>query len=411
MQSSLSCAARPPLDGKRNKNMKAFFARSKKWLLPISVLVVAYGIATVIRNAGPEIEVVTPEPQAFVVRVITAQPERVRLTVDSQGEVTAQHTIDFVSELQGGITRVAPAFVTGGYFKTGDVLLQIDPTDYELARVRAEARVAEEVETMEVEKSEAALAAEGLFPLREARVASAEARVQSARAELAQTDADLKRTRIKAPFDGRVLFTQVGLGQYVSKGQTLGRLYSTGIAEIRLPLSDRQLRYLDVPFGARPTDKLPATPVTLRAEVGGRPGEWQGELHRMEGAVDPDNRVWFAVARVNDPYGLHQPEQTTPLAIGLFVEAEIEGRTVDNVYRLPRSALRNQDNVLIADADNRLRRRKVTVLRTDFESVLITSGIEDGDRICVSPVEAFVDGLLVEVVYENVSTDHLALQK
>ena len=390
--------------------MKALFTRHKKWMLPVAVLAVAYGVATVIRNVGPEIEVVTPEPQPLVVRVITAQPERVRLTVNSQGEVSAEHRIDLVSELQGSITRVAPAFVTGGYFRTGDVLLEIDATDYELARVRAEAQVAEELETMEVEKSEAALAAEGLFPLREARVASAEARVQSARAELAQAEADLKRTKIKAPFDGRVLFTQVGLGQYVNKGQALGRLYSTGIAEIRLPLTDQQLRYLDLPFGARPTDEFPDTAVTLLAEVGGRAAEWQGKLHRMEGAVDPDSRVWYAVVRVDDPYGLQDPEQQAPLAVGLFVEAEIEGRTVDNVFQLPRSALRNEDNVLIVDADNRLRRRKVDVLRTDFKSALISSGLQAGDRVCVSPVEAFVDGLLVEIVPDNTPAEKLAVK-
>jgi RND family efflux transporter MFP subunit len=390
--------------------MKALFTRHKKWLLPVAVLVVAYGIATVIRNAGPEIEVVTPEPQPLVVRTVTAQPQQVRLNLSSQGQVSAEHMIDLVSELQGSITRVAPAFVTGGYFKAGDVLLQIDPIDYELARVRAEARVAEEMEELEVEKSEAELAAEGLFPLREARVASGEARVQSARAELAQAEADLKRTRIRAPYDGRVLFTQVGLGQYVGKGQVLGRIYSTDIAEIRLPLTDQQLRYLDLPFGARPNDPLPETPVILRAEVGGRSAEWQGTLHRMEGAVDPDNRVWYAVVRVDDPYGLQAPEQITPLAVGLFVEAEIEGRTVDAVFRLPRSALRNEDDVLIADNENRLRRRKVEVLRTDFSSVYITDGLEAGDQVCVSPVEAFVDGLLVEVVAELASAEHLAVK-
>jgi multidrug efflux pump subunit AcrA (membrane-fusion protein) len=94
----------------------------------------------------------------------------------------------------------------------------------------------------------------------------------------------------------------------------------------------------------------------------------------------------------------------------LFVEAEIEGRTVDAVFRLPRSALRNEDDVLIADNENRLRRRKVEVLRTDFSSVYITDGLEAGDQVCVSPVEAFVDGLLVEVVAEPVSAEHLAVK-
>lgn len=391
--------------------MKQIVNRHKKWLLPVAVVAIAYAIGAVIRNAGPEIEVVTPEPQPLVVRVITAQPERVHLTVTSQGEVTAEHTVDLASELQGTIERLGPAFLTGGYFDRGDVLLELDATDYELARVRAEARVAEETEAMEVEKSEAELASAGLFPLREAQVASAEARVRSARAELAQADADLERTRIRAPFDGRLWFPQVDLGQYVGKGQALARLYSTGIAEVRLPLTDGQLRYLDHPFGTGPTGDPPATPVTLRAEVGGRPVEWQGRLHRMEGAVDPDNRVWYAVARVDDPYGLNDSVQAAPLAVGLFVEAEIQGRTVENVFRLPRAALREEDHILIADADNRLRRRKVEVLRTDFESALISSGLEAGDRVCVSPVEAFVDGLLVEVMPDSISTDQFASQK
>jgi len=389
--------------------MKQMFERHRKWLLPVSVLVVAYGIANVIRNAGPEVEVVTPEPQPLAVRVITVQPETVSMTVSSQGEVTAEYTIDFVSELQGSITSVAPAFVNGGYFEAGDVLVEIDRTDYELALVRAEALVAEQVEQLEVEKSEAALAAEGLFPLREAQVASAEARVRSARAELAQAEADLRRTRIRAPFAGRVLFTQVDLGQFVAKGQALGRLYSTGIAEIRLPLTDQQLRYLDLPFGARPSDDLPDTPVMLSATVGGQATQWSGQLDRMEGAVDPDNRVWYAVARVDDPYGLARSERITPLAVGLFVEAKIAGRKVDGVYRLPRSALRDRNAVLITDVDNRLRRREVEVLRTDFESVLIDGGLQPGERVCVSPIEAFVDGLFVEVVPETSATDQLAL--
>lgn len=380
-----------------NKTSAAY----KKWLLPIGVLAVAYGIATVIRNTGPELEVITPEPQPLVVRVVTAHPEQVRLTVSSQGEVDAEYMIDLVSELQGKIKSVSPAFLTGGYFVTGDVLLEIDPADYKLTRIIAEAKVAEASEDLEIEKSEAELAAKGLFPLREAKVASAQARVKSARADLAKAEADIERTKIRAPFDGRVLFTQVDLGQYLNKGQVLGRIFSTGIAEISLPLTDQQLRFLDQPFGTQSNDTPLDTPVTLRAEVGGQPVVWQGRLHRMSGALDPDNRVWYAVARVDDPYGLNAPDLKPPLVVGLFVDAEIQGRTVDGVFRLPRSALRNQDDVFLVDADNRLRRRQVEVLRTDFASVYISGGLKDGDRICISPIEAFVDGLLVESVDDS----------
>jgi RND family efflux transporter MFP subunit len=317
--------------------------------------------------------------------------------------------IDLVSELPGKVRRVAPAFLTGGYFNTGDVLLELDPTDFELARIRAAAAVAEANEELEIEKTEAELARQGLFPLREAKVASAAARVQSAKAELAQADADLQRTRIRAPFDGRVLFTQVDLGQYVSTGQTLGRIFSTAVAEIRLPLNDQQLQYLEKPFGAGRNDQPLDTPVTLTADIGGQTVTWQGRLDRMDGAVDADNRVWYAIAHVDDPYGLQNPQQETPLVVGLFVEAEIAGRKVDNVFQLPRSALRNQNEMLIVDNSERLRLRQVKVLQTDFDSVYVVDGIDPGDRVCISPVETFIDGLLVEVVTDISSDDQLAI--
>ncbi len=171
-----------------------------------------------------------------------------------------------------------------------------------------------------------------------------------------------------------MLTTEVDLGQYVAKGAPLGRIFSTAIAEVRLPLTDSQLRYLDLPFGSGSNARTLDIPVTLRAEVGGRPAQWQGLLQRMEGAVDPENRVWYAVARVEDPYGLQREGLQTPLVVGLFVEAEIAGRTVNDVYRLPRSALRNRSDILIVDGESRLRMRKVEVLRTDFDSVLVAAG-------------------------------------
>ena len=394
--------------------MKALINQHRKWLLPVGVIAVAYGIATVIRNAGPELEIITPEQQALLVRVVTAQPEEVQLQIDSQGEVNAEHTIDLVNELPGKIKSVSPAFVTGGYFKAGDVLLELDATDYELARIRAAAQVAEADEELEIERSEEKLAKEGLFPLRDARVASAEARVNSAKAELAQAAADLRRTRIRAPFDGRVLFTIVDLGQYVSKGEALGRIFSTGIAEIRLPLTDQQLRFLESPFGSGDNQQLADTPVILRADVGGKSVEWTARLSRMEGAVDPDSRVWYAVAQLEDPYGLNVDrkgsQQHTPLVVGLFVEAVIQGRNVKGVTTLPRQALRGKEDVLVVDSDSRLRRRKVEVLRTDFESVYVTAGLEPGDRVCVSPVEAFVDGMLVNVVEDSPTNERLAVK-
>jgi len=376
--------------------------KKTKWILPVIVIVAAYGIASVIKSAGPTVEVVTPEPKKLTVRIVSAAPETTRLTVSSQGEVNARYMIDLVSESAGNIVAAAPAFVTGGYFAKDDVLLEIDSTDFELARIRAAALVSEAEEELEIERSEADLAAKGLFPLREAKVSSAEARLASAQAELAQAEADLARTKIRAPFAGRVLFTSVDLGQYVSKGESIGRLFSTDIAEIRLPLADDKLRYLSLPFGRQGNTSLPETPVVIRSEVGGEERRWEGYLHRMEGALDPDNRVWYAVARVDDPYGLKTADIEVPLAVGLFVEAEIQGKELKSVFRLPRIALRDQGYILVVDGNDRLRRRPVTVVKTDYDSVLISDGVEPGDKVCISPVEVFVDGLQVQTIEQSV---------
>jgi RND family efflux transporter MFP subunit len=391
--------------------MNSFIARHRKWLLPAVVIVAAYGLATLIRNNGPQIEVIVPVPQAVVVRVVIATSEEVQLEVRSQGEVDAEHSIELISEVAAKVKRVSDAFVTGGYFMTGDVLLELDPTDYELTKIRAEAAVAEAAEELEIETSEAKLAKEGLFPVKEAKMASAGARLKSAEADLAQAEVELDRTRVQAPFDGRVLFTQADLGQYISKGETLGRVFSTNRAEIRLPLTDKQLQYLENPFGLGRNAGALNTPVTLRAEVGGQLLEWQAYLDRMDGAVDADSRVWYAVAYVNDPYGLQSETPVTPLVVGLFVEAVITGRTVKDVHRLPRSALRNNQRVLVVDADNRLRQREVEVLRTDYDSVYVTAGIANGERVCISPMETFVDGLLVEIVEDVRTKDKLAVNE
>lgn len=381
--------------------MNTLFKRHKKWLLPVAVLSVAYSVAMVIRNSGPQVEVIVPEPQAVVVRVVEATQGEVQLMVSSQGEVNAEHSIALISEVAGKVKKVGPAFVTGGYFKTGDVLLDIDPTDYELAVITAAAKVEEATEELAIERSEAELAKEGLFPLKEAKVASARARLQSADAELKQAEVELARSKLKAPFDGRVLFRQVDLGQYISKGESLGRIFSTNRAEIRLPLTNQQLRYMENPFGTGPAAGSLNTPVTFSTEIGGQQVAWQGYLDRMDGAVDEDSRVWYAVAYVDDPYGLLSEVPVTPMVVGLFVDAEITGRTVSNAFRLPRSALRNDDRVLIVDADNRLRQREVDVLRTDYEYVYVADGIEDGDKICISPVDTFIDGLLVETIEQG----------
>lgn len=373
------------------------FPVSKRWLYPLIIIIAAYAVASVIRSTGPEVETVVPPRHVQGVRVVQPVAEQVQLQVESQGEVSAEFRIDLSAEVDGRIIAVSPAFVSGGYFEKDQVLIELDPKNYELVRVRAEAKLIEAIEDLELEQVEAKLAKDGLFPLRDARVQSSEARVASAKAELAQAEVDLQRTKIRAPFAGRVLFNSAGLGQYISRGESLGQIFSTDIFEVRLPLSDRQLQYLEFPFGLKPGQPLPAIEVELQAELAGEIHTFSAYLHRMDGALDPDNRVWYAVARIDDPYHLQQADDSPPLVLGTFVKALISGKTVNQVYKLPRSALREGGYVYVVDDQQALQKRPVSVLKTDFNHVFISQGITEQDKVCVSAIEVFRDGMPVAI--------------
>ena len=240
----------------------------------------------------------------------------------------------------------------------------------------------------------------------------AEATLRDARVQLENAERDLSRTEIRAPYAGRVREESVDQGQFVTRGAKVARIYAVDYAEVRLPVPDRELRYLDVPLGYRPTpgsDAAPAAPgppVELRAEFAGREHEWSGRIVRTEGEIDPKSRMVTLVARVEDPYGAG-PEgaglegdapaegERPPLAVGLFVHAEILGRELPDAVVLPRIALREGDRVLVLDEAGALRFRDVEVLRLEREQVVIGAGLEVGEEVCITPLAGAIDGMAV----------------
>jgi RND family efflux transporter MFP subunit len=223
-----------------------------------------------------------------------------------------------------------------------------------------------------------------------------EAALQDARANVEVAKRDMERTAITAPFTGLVRDERVDIGQFVSRGTAIATLYASDQSEVRLPIADRQLAFLNLPVGT--LGELPAQEqpnVTLRADYAGQQMVWHGTIVRTEAQIDTASRMVNVVARVTNR------DQSAPLSVGLFVNAEIEGLTVDDIVVLPRSALREGNRVLIVDGENRLRFRNIEPLRLYHDDVLIKAGLEPGERVCLSPLQTPIDGMTVNPVADG----------
>lgn len=375
-------------------------------LLPIAALVIGVLGAMALVATGPDVESVTPQAVVPLVRVVTAEPREFQHTVVTHGTVQPRTESELVPEVSGRIEWLAPSFASGGFFAKDETLLRIESGDYEIAQKRAQANLAR----ARSERSRADKELARQKRLAEQNVASdsrlddAENAQEVARAVLAEASAaldqatrDLERTEIRAAFDGRVRSENADVGQFVNRGATIATVYAVDFAEVRLPVPDSELAFLDLPHLYRGDSAAEEGPeVRLSAEFAGARHEWLGRIVRTEGEIDARTRMVNVVARIPSPYE-QSAEGRPPLAAGLFVEAEILGRTKGQVFVLPRSALRDGQRVLVVDAEQKLRWRRVEVERTDRERVIVRAGLEAGEKVCVSALESAVEGQAVRV--------------
>ena len=234
--------------------------------------------------------------------------------------------------------------------------------------------------------------------LRAQRIAAAA--LKEAEVNLAQAQRDLRRTELRAPYTGLVRSKKVNQGQFISRGATVASVYSAETVEVRIPLADSQLAFLDIALGQRGSLPVEAQAnVTLSTQYGGQYYEWSGKLVRTEAEIDARSRMVNAVVRVDNDRTSGRP----PLPVGLFVNAEIDGRTVNDIIVLPRAAIRNQAQVLVVDADNRLRYRNVEFLRFDRDQVYIKGGLESGEAVNLSPIQTVIDGMRVKLAMNDTS--------
>ena len=375
----------------------------KRFLFPMAIVVAGLGLAGLIIATGPKLEQQSPPSSAPLVRTWVADVQTVQMTSITHGSVLPRTESELIPEVSGRIIEMSPVVVSGGFFKKGDLLLKIDPLDYEVALEQARASLA----AARSEFTNATKAHNRLLDLAKRQSASqsqqddalnrlrfAQASIREATARLSKAERDITRTTVTAPYDGRVRTERVDIGQFVTRGAPIASLYATDVAEVRLPIQDEELAYLKLPLSGQTDQHMPT--VILRARFAGEEHTWQGRIVRTEGELDPKTRMINIVAQVQSPY--ERSGSRPPLAVGLFVEAEIIGKRVDNVFVLPRSALQANEQVYVMTDENRLSFREVEIIREVGEDVYITGGLKRGETISLSTVNNAIEGMLVRPI-------------
>ncbi len=359
----------------------------RKFVVIPGILISAFALMAVLSQFKPEPPKQESENLDLLVETLTLELSTESFRIYSQGTVRPRTQTVLSAEVSGSIVSISPKFIAGGAFEKGEVLMRIDPTNYTAAIDKAEALVAQRQIEFDGAKK---LQSQGYRA--ESEFASAAAALASAKADLAIAQRNLERSYIRLPYAGMVLSKDADIGQFINSGTQLGVTFATDIAEVRLPLTDQDLAFVDLP-GPASSDMGNGPQVTLTATQKGKRMQWDAELVRSEGVVDERSRVTYAVAQFDDPYQLHGDGIALP--IGTFVAAEITGSGAFDVIRIPRTALRRADQVLVVDDENKIDIRTVAVIRTDERFAYVGSGVAPGERITTTAIEAPTNGMLI----------------
>ena len=375
----------------------------KRLLVPLSILALSAAIFIVLVNNQPTLKTIVKEPVPVAVRALDINLAPMQLSVSSEGNVQPSIETKLVAQVAGEVVELSSSLVAGGDFSKGDLLLKLDPRDYEIALARSQATLsraqAEQRYAGEENARIRSLYSEELVSIAQLQsaerlLAVANAALDDASAAVNRANVDLERAVFTAPFNGRVRSESVDVGQFLSKGAMIATLYDTDRLQVRLPLADAQLAYLDPSYaqtglaGEEPAD------VVLTADYAGDKQSWSAKLLRTEGDISTKSRFLHVIVEVTETLN----GNGVRLPVGLFVDAVIKGRTIDDLVSIPRTALRPDNSVMVIDDDNQLHFRDVTVFKLSDSDALISEGLASGERISISPLQFVVESMPVTVI-------------
>lgn len=371
----------------------------RNYLGPVAIILLGLVLGSLIIVAGPDPDRGGGQDRILEVRTVPLSKQRVRMIVTTYGEVRPKAESNLVAEVDGKIVAISLAMVSGGFFSEGETLVEIEQTEYQAALERARAGLAaamselanaEAQNTRVEELSLQKLASESHRDEARNRLGLARASLKAAEAELALANLNLKRTRFEAPFRGRVRNESVDVGQYVKRGETLASLYSIEAAEVRLPVRDDELAFLPVSLQDPGHSWDSAPKVLLKADFLGATRTWEARAVRTEGELDAQTRLVNLIAEVEAPYD--QPGSNPPLTLGQFVEAEIWGDEYDEISVVPRAALQGGEYLYTLNSRDELEFHRVQVVRMQGDYAYLRTDLNEGVRICLTPMRGAVEG-------------------
>ncbi|MBV1874712.1 MAG: efflux RND transporter periplasmic adaptor subunit [Gammaproteobacteria bacterium] len=378
-------------------------------LLPFAIIALALIAAVGMIKSKAKIQSRPTVITSPLVEVLEVKLETVQLSVKSQGNVEAKQKTKMVSEVSGRVIWISENFQNGALVSKGEALLQIETVNYEaaLALANAELRKAE-LDLMEEEiRSQQAEAdwqlAQKLKPqtnrhptdltLRKPHLIRALAAIEASKAQLKLAEKNLQRTHINASFQGIIDKKSVELGQYINSGSALATLLATNTAEVRLPLSPSDFKQLEKEgLNSAVTITIPNS----------EPGQsWSAIISRIEKNLDPVTHLRYAIASIQDPYKLNK-QDSQALPLGTFVNALIEGATLEQVARIPRYALHNNTSLFIVDKSNVLHSRAIQFSKLDKNTLLVKQGLTEGEKVVLTRLALMTDNMQVSVSTQNV---------
>lgn len=366
-------------------------------LLPVIFIAVACAVLAILYLARPTAERHPADERVPMVMVTPATPQTIRIPVLTRGLIMPGNDIPIVAEVSGPVTYVSPNFVSGGFFKKGEVLMKVDDIENEVKIKKAEAMAAQAAQALQQAEAEARSRRTGGNNVALLQHYDQQARSQyaAAKAELASLRMQQKNATLVAPFDGRVQNEILNVGMYLKPGVALGQIYAVNMAEVRMPLSNQQAALVELP-ARRSVLSADGPRVNFSIEYGGTRYNWPGVVLGAEGSMDEFNRLLYVYARIPEPFAADPAQPNRPaLTLGTFVEAEIEGRSFDGIFVVPRRAFRNGSQLWTVSDSNRLQRKEVEVLYKGRDFIYVKNGLAEGDRIVLSHLKTAVDGLEV----------------